>query len=65
MEAILAGIAIEALKTLIKESPAMYASIRDAINKPGVTPEELSALREKIIADSYQKLVTNSQLPTP
>ena len=63
MENALAQLAIYALQTLIKEAPGLYARIRATLTRDEVTVESLEALKQEIAGDTYEKLVTNSQLP--
>lgn len=62
METILAGIAVTALQTLIKESPALFGAIRETMSKQDVTVEDIESLKQRIASDTYEKLVPNSQL---
>jgi hypothetical protein len=62
MEAAVAQLAIMALQTLIREAPGLFLKIQAVLSKPDVTPEEIEALKQEILGDTYEKLVPNSQL---
>jgi hypothetical protein len=47
----------------IKEEPQVEASLRKVFSKPNPTPEDWQAERDAIAAESYRKLVPNTNLP--
>lgn len=61
----LATTIIFGLEQLLKEAPAMYASIAALFQKTDVTVEDLQALRAQIAGETYEGFVPDSKLPKP
>lgn len=56
------NLALLGVEFLIKEVPAVEAEIKVLLAKPNPTPADWQALRGRVVAKSYEQLVTNSGL---
>lgn len=63
MEKGLGNVVIFALEQLIKNAPGVFAQIQALFQKTDVTVADLQALRDKISGETYESIVTNTQLP--
>ncbi len=50
------------LQALTAEAPNLIASIKTALGKDTITPEDWDALRAQVTADTYEQLVPSSKL---
>lgn len=57
-----ASIIIGLIKLILIEAPGAIAAIRALLNKDNPTDSDFEAAKEQIRADTYEKLVPNSQL---
>lgn len=59
------NLAIMGVEFLIKEVPEVSAEIKNLLSKPSPTPADWSAMRARVVANTYAKLVPNSAIPAP
>jgi hypothetical protein len=58
-------LALMGVQFLIKEVPIVEDEIRTLLAKKNPTPEDWTALRTRVAAASYEKLIPNSALNNP
>jgi hypothetical protein len=59
------NLAIMGVEYLVKEYPVVSAEIKTLMSKPNPTPEDWTALRNRVMAATYASLVPNAALNTP
>lgn len=59
------NLAIMGVEYLVKEYPIVSAELKKLLSKPNPTPQDWADMRAGVLAETYEKLVPNSQLNTP
>lgn len=57
------GIIIALIQLIIREAPDAIAAIRALLAKNNPTDADFEAAKEQIRKDTYEKVVSNTQLP--
>lgn len=62
MSAALLEVILFAAQQLIKHAPEMAIALKNIFSRDNVTVEELQSLRDQVARDSYESLITNSDI---
>jgi len=60
-----ATLVLTGLEMLLRYAPGAFVQIKQVLAKENVSAEDIRHLRDQVLTDTYENIVTNSQLPKP